>query len=114
MSQPASPTRTNRNAVFASGVPRRRSEAMARQAPAPTHTPSIAAITGCGQARIALTTSPVMRVNASRPFMSRSISGPMISSTSPPEQKLPPAPVSTTALTSAQSASARNVSRSSA
>ena len=28
------------------------------------------------------------------------VSGPMISCTSPPEQKLPPAPVTTTALTS--------------
>ena len=44
MSQPARPTRTNRKAVFASGVPSRRSEAIARQAPAPAQTPSIAAI----------------------------------------------------------------------
>ena len=39
---------------------------MARIAPAPAHTPSMAATIGCGQARIALTSSPVMRVNASR------------------------------------------------
>ena len=38
----------------------------------------------------------------------------MISCTSPPEQKLPPAPVSTMARTSLASASARNRSRSSA
>ena len=73
-------------------------------APAPAQTPSMAATIGCGQARIALTRSPVMRVNASRPVMSScrciSTSGPMISCTSPPEQKLPPAPVTTTALTS--------------
>ena len=55
-----------------------------------------------------------MRVNASSPFMSRSVSGAMISSTSPPEQKLPPAPLSTTALTSSQAARLRKVSRSSA
>ena len=35
-------------------------------APAPAQTPSIAATIGCGQARIALTRSPVMRVNISR------------------------------------------------
>ena len=70
MSQPASPTRTNRNAVRAAGVPRRRSAASAIIAPAPAHTPSTAATIGCGQARIAFTRSPVMRVNASRPGMS--------------------------------------------
>jgi hypothetical protein len=32
-------------------------------APAPTQMPSIAAMIGCGQARIAFTSSPVMRVN---------------------------------------------------
>ena len=72
---PARPTRTNRNAILAS---RRADAQVAREretAPAPTLMPSIAAITGCGQARIALTTSPVMRVNASRPFMSRSVKG---------------------------------------
>ena len=37
-------------------------------APAPTQTPSTAAMTGCGQARIAFTRSPVMRVKASRPL----------------------------------------------
>ena len=60
--------------------------------PAPTQTPSIAAITGCGQPRIAFTRSPVMRVKRSRPPMSISVSGPMMSRTSPPEQKLPSAP----------------------
>ena len=71
MSQPARPTRVNRNAVLASGVPRRMSANSAIIAPAPTHTPSTAAMTGCGQALMALTRSPVMRVKASRPFMSR-------------------------------------------
>ena len=73
-------------------------------APAPAQTPSMAATMGCGQARIALTRSPVMRVKASSPAMSSlhciSTSGPMISWTSPPEQKLPPAPMKTTALMS--------------
>jgi hypothetical protein len=40
-------------------------EAMAMMAPAPAHTPSMAATMGCGQARMALTSSPVMRVNIS-------------------------------------------------
>ena len=44
MSQPASPTRTNRNAAFAAGVAIRKSEASAIIAPAPAHTPSIAAM----------------------------------------------------------------------
>ena len=55
----------NRNAVLASGVPIRRSEAMAMIAPAPTQTPSTAAITGLPQFTIALTRSPVIRVKAS-------------------------------------------------
>ena len=41
-----------------------------------------------------------MRVKRSRPRMSISVSGPMMSRTSPPEQKLPSSPVITTALTS--------------
>ena len=114
MSQPASPTRTNRNAVFAAGVAYRKSEASAIIAPAPAQTPSIAAMIGCGQARIARTRSPVMRVNSSRPFSSIFVSGPMISCTSPPEQKLPPAPSITTARTPPPSCSSRNRSRSSA
>ena len=40
-----------------------------------------------------------MRVKRSSAGVSISVSGPMISWTSPPEQKLPPAPRSTTALT---------------
>ena len=76
------------------------SEAIARIAPAPAQMPSTAAIIGCGQARMALTRSPVIRVNASSPGMSSFVSGPMISWTSPPEQKFPPAPVMTTAFTS--------------
>jgi hypothetical protein len=55
---------------------------------------------GCGQARMALTSAPVMRVKASSSGIVILVSGPMISCTSPPEQKLPPSPVTTTTLTS--------------
>jgi hypothetical protein len=82
-------------AVRACGVARRISDAMARIAPAPAHTPSTAAIMGCGQARMALTRSPVMRVNASRSGTVMRVRGSIISNTSPPEQKLCSAPVST-------------------
>ena len=44
-----------------------------------------------------------MRVNSSSPSSSIFVSGPMISCTSPPEQKLPPAPRITTAFTSCAS-----------
>ena len=100
MSHPARPTRVNRNAVLASGVPIRRSDAIAMIAPAPTHMPSMAAITGLPQPRIALTRSPVMRVNRSSSFMFILVKGPIISCTSPPELKLPPFDANTTACTS--------------
>ena len=87
---------------------------MARIAPAPAQTPSTAATIGCGQARIARTRSPVMRVKASSSGIAIFVSGPMISWTSPPEQKLPPAPAITTARTSGVTTNDRNVSRSSA
>ena len=92
MSAPDSPTRVNRNAVLRPGWPKRMSLAIARIAPAPAHTPSTAAMIGCGQTRIARTRSPVIRVNRSSPSSFILVSGPMISWTSPPEQKLPPAP----------------------
>ena len=114
MSQPARPTRVNRNAVFAAGVPRRRSAAIAMIAPAPAQMPSIAAITGCGQWRIAFTRSPVMWVKSISSGIFIFVSGPMISCTSPPEQKLPPAPVTITTLMSVAYCSARNRSRNSA
>ena len=100
MSQPASPTRVNRKAHFASGVASRMSAAMAMIAPAPTATPSTAAITGLLQWIIALTRSPVIRVKARRSFMSIFVSGPMMSCTSPPEQKLPSLEAKTTTSTS--------------
>ena len=114
MSQPARPTRVNRKATLLRAVPMRRSDAIATIAPAPAHTPSIAETMGCGQARIAFTRSPVMRVKVSRSGMLILVSGPMISCTSPPEQKLPPAPWMTTARTSSAALSRRNRSRSSA
>ena len=98
----------------ANGVASRMSDAMASAAPAPAQTPSTAATIGCGQARIALTTSPVMVVNSRSSGGVRRVSGPMISWTSPPEQKFPPAPVSTTARIDRSSASPRNHSRSAA
>ncbi len=114
MSAPARPTRVNRKAVLVRGVPRRRSDASAIMAPAPAHTPSMAATMGCGQARMAATSAPVMRVKASSSGMVMVVSGPMISCTSPPEQKLPPAPVSTTAFTSVARCRPLNQSRNSA
>lgn len=86
MSAPARPTRVNRNAVLACAVPRRMSEASAIIAPAPAQMPSTALTTGCGQARMALTRSPVMRVKSSSSGMVMRVRGPMISCTSPPEQ----------------------------
>ena len=62
MSAPLRPTRVNRKAVLQPGWPKRMSLAIAMIAPAPAHTPSTAAMIGCGQARIARTRSPVMRV----------------------------------------------------
>jgi len=47
-----------------------------------------------------------MRVNSSSSGMLIVVSGPMISCTSPPEQKLPPAPVTTTHFTSVAKRSA--------
>src|ERR1700710_1958004 len=70
MSQPANPTLLNRNATLAPTAARRISEAIATIAPAPAQMPSTAATIGCGQARMALTKSPVMRVNAVRPLVS--------------------------------------------
>jgi hypothetical protein len=83
-------------------------------APAPALTPSTAAMIGCGHWRISLTRLPVMRVKIIRPVMSILTSGPMMSCTSPPEQKLPPSPVNTTARTSSAYWSLWKVSRSSA
>ena len=114
MSQPASPTRLNRNATFAPAPATRRSDAIAMIAPAPAQMPSTAATIGCGQARISLTRSPVMVVNACSSAVPILVSGSMISNTSPPLQKLPPAPVMTTAVIAVSTRSARKKSRNSA
>jgi hypothetical protein len=63
---------------------------------------------------MALTKSPVMAVKAIRPLVSRSSSGPMISWTSPPEQKFPPAPATTKARTESSRAAARKMAEASA
>jgi len=46
MSAPARPTRTKRKASLLRAVPKRRSDAQAIIAPAPVHTPSMAAMMG--------------------------------------------------------------------
>jgi hypothetical protein len=56
---------------------------------------------------IAFTRSPVMRVKASSCGIVISVSGPMMSRTSPPEQKLPASPAITTASTVSSYASPR-------
>ena len=63
------------------------SQASAMTAPAPTATPWTAAITGLLTRRMFRMRAPVTRVNSSKPFMSRLNNSPIISSTSPPEQK---------------------------
>src|SRR5512140_298723 len=77
MSQPPRPTLLKRNATLAPLAASRMSDAMAMIAPAPAQMPSTAATIGCGQARIALTRSPVIRVNAVSPLVSIFTSGPM-------------------------------------
>ena len=100
MSAPASPTRVNRKANEADSAITRKSQASAITAPAPAATPLIAAMTGSGHSRSALTTLPVIRVNSSSSAVPISCSGPMISSTSPPEEKPRPSPVITSTRTS--------------
>ena len=65
MSAPERPTRVNRNANDAERARRRKSLASAITEPAPAATPLIAAMTGSGHSRSALTTAPVIRVNSS-------------------------------------------------
>jgi hypothetical protein len=114
MSAPARPTRVNRKAVRVSGVPRRKSAARAIIAPAPAQMPGMAQMMGCGARRIAFTRSPVRRVKRSSSGIAIFVSGSMISKTSPPEQKLPPSPVTITVRTSSAWARSRKRSRSSA
>ena len=77
-------------------------------APAPAQTPSIAAMIGCGAPRMDFTTSPVIRVKSSSSTVFIFVKGSIISNTSPPEQKLPPLPVTTMAFTPLSLAAARN------
>ena len=114
MSAPANPTLGKRNDTFADSAITRRSAAIAITAPAPAAAPLIAAITGLAQRRMFSTTAPVMRANASTAFRSLLVRGPMMSSTSPPEQKPFPSPVITTAFTASRVRSVAKRSRSSA
>jgi hypothetical protein len=95
MSAPARPTLVNRNWNEAERASRRKSAARAMTAPAPAATPLTAATTGSGSSRRPRTTAPVMRVNSSSSRVPIAWSGPMMSRTSPPEQKPRPLPVST-------------------
>src|SRR5436305_1459828 len=63
--------------------------------------------------RIARTRSPVIRVKRRSPASSIRVRGPMISWTSPPEQKLPPAPRSTTTFATRVCFNCQKASRSS-
>jgi hypothetical protein len=114
MSAPASPTFVNRNENFAELATSRMSAASASTAPAPAATPLTAATIGSGQSRIALTTEPLIRVNSSSSAAGIRWSAPMISSTSPPEQKPRPSPVSTSTRASPQCGSSTSRSRRSA
>ncbi len=91
------------------GAAIRTSQAAAITAPAPATVPFSAATIGRRQAIIDRMSAPVARVNSSRPRASVSKSLPMIASTSPPEQKARPAPVSRMARTPGSVSRASNV-----
>jgi hypothetical protein len=91
----------------------RRSDASAMHAPAPAVVPFREAMTGLRRWRMLRTSSHVRRVNSSSPSASRVCNSPMMSRTSPPEQKARPAPVMTTARTSFSCCKAANASVSS-
>ena len=113
MSAPASPTRGKRNADLRARRREPESEAIARIAPAPAQTPSTAATIGCGQRAHRLDEGARhARELEQLGHVERPTSGPMISSTSPPEQKFPPAPVSTIARMSGSLRDRSNQSRS--
>ena len=102
-----------RKAILALGAAMRMSQAAAMTAPAPATVPLRAPTIGRRQAIIERMSAPVARVNSRRPRASVSNSLPMISSTSPPEQKARPAPVSRIARTPGSVSSASKVSLSS-
>ena len=90
MSQPARPTRVKRKAVLAAGV---RDAQVGEERDHRAGADADAVDGGDDRLRTGahrLDRSPVMRVKASSPFMSRVSSGPMMSWTSPPDEKLPP------------------------
>lgn len=114
MSPPDSPTRVKRKAKRAVGSATRKSAASASTAPAPAATPCTAAITGNGHSRTARTTCPVIRLKSRSSAVSMARVAPMISSTSPPEQKPRPSPASTRARTARSRDSSASRSRRSA
>src|SRR5580698_7930468 len=89
-----------------------RSQPRASDRPAPTATPSNLAMVGLVIRCRARARSPRRRMRAS-PERVGSVAGPLGSERSAPEQKAPPAPVSTRARSSPRSSTSRNVSRSS-
>ena len=84
------------NPIFAVSLAMRKSLAATITAPAPTASPLTAQTTGFRSLRMFAMSSPVIRVNATSPCMSRAKSSPMMAATSPPEQTALPSPVNTT------------------
>src|ERR1700722_17176191 len=89
-----------------------RSQPSARDNPAPTAKPSTLAMVGMETWCRARATSPRRRMRA-RPDRVGSVAGPLGSERSAPEQKAPPAPVSTITLSSGLSSTSSKVLRSS-
>ena len=115
MSAPASPTELNRKRNDAERARIRKSAARAMTAPAPAATPLRAAMIGFGSSRMRWTTAPVIRVNSRTSRWSPPSSRrPMMSPTSPPEQKPRPSPWTTTTATSSRCSSSVKTSRRSA
>ncbi|CAM5610329.1 hypothetical protein SRIMM317S_04056 [Streptomyces rimosus subsp. rimosus] len=114
MSPPERPTLVKRKAKRAEGSAMRKSAASASTAPAPAATPWTAAITGNGHSRMARTTWPVIRLKSRSRPVSMARVAPMISSTSPPEQKPRPSPPRTRARTDRSLDSSASRSRRSA
>jgi hypothetical protein len=113
MSAPVNPTFVKRKAIFDVSAATRRSEASASTAPAPAAVPLIAAMTGLRRRRMFRMTAPVMRAKRVTVSASAPMSWPMMSCTSPPEQKPFPVPVRITTWTEGSSCRSTN-SRSSA
>ena len=114
MSPPERPTRVKRNANRADVEQTRKSDAIAITDPAPAAMPWMPLMIGIGHSRIALITSPVIRVKPIRSRGSIVISSPMISLTSPPAQNALPAPRMTSTSVSPRCGSSWSRSRRSA